>query len=133
MVEGSLGNAPARGESSHRKRRPGIAFVLCVLGWLFTMFVALSFVQYRNDPFLSVFALGASLIMMIGTLLLTLRPQSRVLWGSILIATSLVYWVELFAEFGDAGLAWGLAGPFYTLVGGTLILISNPTPRSSSV
>jgi len=97
------------------------------------MFVALTFVQYRNDPFLSVFSVGASLLMMIGTLLLSLRPQRSRLWGSILVATSLAYWVELFAEFGDAGLVWGLAGPFYTFVGGVLGLISNPGPGSNTV
>ena len=42
---------------------------------------------------------------------------------------SLVYWVELFAEFGEAGLAWGLAGPFYTLIGGVLGSISNTGPK----
>ena len=97
------------------------------------MFVAFTFVQYRNDPFLSVVAVGASLLMMIGTLLLSLRPQRSRLWSSILVATSLVYWVELFAEFGDAGLAWGLAGPFYTIVGGILVFLLNPGPRPNTV
>jgi len=124
-----LENALASGETFHRRRRPGIAFVLCILGWLFTMFVAVTFVQYRNDPLLSVFAVGASLLMMIGTLLLSLRPQSTRLWSSILAVTSLVYWVELFAEFGEAGLAWGLAGPFYTLIGGVPGSMSNPGPK----
>ena len=51
------------------------------------------------------------------------------MWSSILAVTSLVYWVELFAEFGEAGLAWGLAGPFYTLIGGVLGSMSNPGPK----
>lgn len=129
MLEDTL----AGGERLSRRHRPGTALVLCVLGWLFTMFVAFTFVRYRNDALLSVFAVGASLLMMVGTLLFSLRPERSRLWCSILVATSLVYWVELFAELGDAGLVWSLAGPFYTLVGGVLGFISNPGTKSNVV
>ena len=125
-------NGLATEERPLRRHRPGTALVLCALGWLFTMFVAVTFVQYRNDPLLSVFAVGASLVMMVGTLLLSVRPRRSRLWSAILVATSLVYWAELFVEFGDAGLAWGLVGPFYTLVGGVLVFVSSMYPRSNA-
>ena len=100
--------------------------MLSVLGWLFTMFVGLTFARYDNGNFPVTFAVGASLVMGVGTLMLVLMPERSRLWSSILIATSVVYWTELFAALGDEGLVWGLLGPVYTLVGGMLGLISKP-------
>ncbi len=119
------------GQGRIRRNRPGVTVVLFALGWLFTTFVGISFIRYRSDS-LGAFAIGASLAMIIGILMFSLRPDRSRVWSFFLIATSVVYWAGLFSVFGDQGLVWGLAGPFYVLVGGALGLISNPGSKTKA-